>query len=1432
MSENRPDRPRSARISPRRLPTPDSEGRPSPTRRLLDEDYDDSFSEERYIGTSLPSWESQSFDSEERSRSSRPSSRMSLRDRRKQFDTTTPTLIDEEDELEEEEIMSLEQTSLQGFEPSMRRTPGASMYKSAFESDAETSSLRRTPGPSAMQQRPTSTSDQEKERGLGYALTLSTPAAGEEQRGAKPRTWESYAQSETPSPIQDRHSAEIAEQQGVRPPLPREAEERSQDTHGAFNFQPWTKERPGADQGSPGTGTRQGAFSPGLLRLTEDIGNLLQEDEDDDYTLEIPKVFRAEGGEVAKIGGDWTKSFVVDKSHAQNPVPRTSVSSIPRESRSRRKVVAAQSNPFPNAQQPMPRRSGNEVFEFGAPHGDDRASPQLLNFGGAFAPPAKDYSGSFTRPVAYAPVASQTGFFPAQGEQRFFSSQGQQPFQPAGPQQHPAFGAVRGGQTLIHAHSFDSFQSSNTRETPIDAYFQHQHLASPSPTAMGQMISFPAQPSDMHATAQEFVPMSTRSPTPLPQQAQWSQGAVPAPPYETSLEQAGWHHGPSFVFGSGYGYGIQSPSFGDTRSVMTPSPSLPGWQPGDSSFYSGTSQSRVDESQPTHFQTQHVMAPIGIDSTSRKKDSTRRVRRSKKKSQKQDSAVTKKAPPATAMAPAPVPSTVRKKTSDLRPSFDGHGDDVVSASEELIARGKSAEIDETPATRLAFKEFYKHYRSEEQVGVQRAEDFALKALKDGSIPESIHWRVYLELADLARRTNRFADARRLFQKVCQLQPYASQGWVEYSKLEEECGHMNRVSNILHAGLEFCEYNENLLIRALKHHEKIGNLFTARALLARLKHVTIDKVWRTILEGAAFEARAGNVVMARRVLKYIMHHVPWYGPLYVEFYRLERDHGHPQDALEVVENGLSQIPRYGPLWFAALRVCEEIDVADGNFEMPRTLAMLQRANSNVSKEIVWKVYLEASLLFERSAQEQAQALDSPVERYLAPARHYFALTIQTCRLNLRWKVWLAAARMELCAGCTESALKLFHRSHEVAPEKVRSLTFVDFARLNEFIGEIDLARAILCRGRVDYGHDWKVWLESVLLEMRSFNLKRAFELAAKALEVHHGTGRLWAALVQLSQFHGNDENQYAALRDALNAVPKSGEVWCEGARIHLNPFSDVFGLNRARRHLLFASKFTPQYGDSFLEQVRLELLDQWLSPMADYIWDETNSAFDKAKASKNVDCLTKYIADVSLAVSVARKSSAQLKDLSGLEYARIVPRVRKLLEHDAFHQKKVDLSETILACANADPNYGPLWFNCRRVQTDAPRRVIEHAALGIAEDLRLHAHMYLAAMVRRKAVLSTIEREKPKLYDEKMLEIFDSVFMDWEDRVDGLLRSYPSLREIFNPLDPTTGSVLVESTINGSDFVTGLMQFNKHRPIETMSLSDRKRAIFATDALFP
>lgn len=56
-----------------------------------------------------------------------------------------------------------------------------------------------------------------------------------------------------------------------------------------------------------------------------------------------------------------------------------------------------------------------------------------------------------------------------------------------------------------------------------------------------------------------------------------------------------------------------------------------------------------------------------------------------------------------------------------------------------------------------------------------------------------------------------------------------------------------------------------------------------------------------------------------IFKYLIKNVPWYGPIYQEAYRFEEKCEEYERAINIVEKGLKENPRYGPLWFSALRI---------------------------------------------------------------------------------------------------------------------------------------------------------------------------------------------------------------------------------------------------------------------------------------------------------------------------------------------------------------------------------------------------------------------------------------------------------------------------------------------------------------------------------
>jgi la-related protein 1 len=707
-------------------------------------------------------------------------------------------------------------------------------------------------------------------------------------------------------------------------------------------------------------------------------------------------------------------------------------------------------------------------------------------------------------------------------------------------------------------------------------------------------------------------------------------------------------------------------------------------------------------------------------------------------------------------------------------------------------------IMESPAERQAFKEFGRNFRQREAESLTAARDYALASLskdKPGMyLPPATHWRVYLELADLAKRSNDIDASRQYYRRACQIQPNASQCWVEYSKLEEESGNLKRCADILREGLTHCSTNENLLVRALKFYERSGHIDDARQLLARLKDSSIEKSWKTILEGAQMEARAGRYVVAREWLKYLTHHVPWYGPLYKIHSEFERDYGDPAEALAIVEKGLKELPRYGPLYLVAFRLLEKEDLSRKAYDLPKTLGMVSRAD-NISRELLWRVHFEAAQSQERAAVLlMALKPKLSLKKALYSTRRSYSKAIMLSPPNLVWKIWLASGRTEVSCGNTSGARDLFLRAYDCVTEKGRSTVLLECARLEEFCGDLALSRSILCKARNEHGKsDWKVWLSSVNLECRCGLRERAILFAQDALNIHRGTGRLWAALIQLRHEDG-EMSQMKVLKLALKSVPKSGEVWCEGARISLNPFCPTFDLQAASRHLVFAARFTPQYGDSFLEQLRLDMIGKWLVPLAEPFINDMYNTFlktnkmDQEEAYQFITRCTKEAADAM---------KAQLKQ-----------------KPDSIAKDVVDTSELELHCCSANPNYGHLWFQCRNSPIDTAREVIAQAKDAMASDIINYSYVYVAAMVRRAGILMVIHH--PELLAGNDDEAEKPSPDDLDRLIDQRLRLAPSL-----------GTMLSE-TDSASMFVTGLMESNKSW--DSYSLAEKRRILFGSDSL--
>lgn len=500
------------------------------------------------------------------------------------------------------------------------------------------------------------------------------------------------------------------------------------------------------------------------------------------------------------------------------------------------------------------------------------------------------------------------------------------------------------------------------------------------------------------------------------------------------------------------------------------------------------------------------------------------------------------------------------------PSQPTDGEDEDPDPDALALGGGADGGKQAPASRQRIKLLLKRLKLEASAaGHNWLQQLVASFMQNESSGGPDRWMILLELADMAKREDDLDTARHLYRAVVKLKPRKSQVWLEYSKMEEETGQLDHARSVLRHGLQHCPLCEVLMIKMIKTEERLGNIAGAHALLARLKDQPLEKTWRTVLEGAQLEARLGNIEVARSVFRFLMRNVSWCGPIFQEACRFEERCEDFERALHVAEEGLRENPKYGPLWFSALRLYERI-------APDKLRAALQTASETLLRDLRWKVFFEWAQVESRAGN-------------LSEARKAYAHAAEHSPGNLEWKVWWGASRTELVAGNVDNARQLVARALGKVPPKMRPTVILEQARLEEYSGCVDAARAVLEDAKKTAKHEWKVFLERVLLEIRACDHNAALFQAKESLLAHAGTGRLWAVYIQLKRPLGLAEQERGFQR-ALREVPKSGEVWCEGARVYIGQGR----YQEARECLAHAAQFTPQYGDTFIECLRNELAE--------------------------------------------------------------------------------------------------------------------------------------------------------------------------------------------------------------------------------------------------
>lgn len=188
---------------------------------------------------------------------------------------------------------------------------------------------------------------------------------------------------------------------------------------------------------------------------------------------------------------------------------------------------------------------------------------------------------------------------------------------------------------------------------------------------------------------------------------------------------------------------------------------------------------------------------------------------------------------------------------------------------------------------------------------------------------------------------------------------------------------------------------------------------------------------------------------------------------------------------------------------------------------------------------------------------------------------------------------------------------------------------------------------------------------------------------------------------------------------------------------------VFPSRPAHKSLQFAVHLTPQYGDTFLELLRLRVvLDIRRRILEDAVAAGFLSGFSSAQPFEDgADCSGALPASLqnqtkgSSSCDLSSDLRARRQMVASLVAQRVCAAIAEELEKGCFsfiapsttaapvaaqgtdgEPIPINLQQLHVLCAYADPNYGYLWFWCRKGALRSPREVLEKMHEEISNDL--------------------------------------------------------------------------------------------------------------------
>ncbi|ELP87293.1 ubiquitin ligase E3 alpha, putative [Entamoeba invadens IP1] len=483
-------------------------------------------------------------------------------------------------------------------------------------------------------------------------------------------------------------------------------------------------------------------------------------------------------------------------------------------------------------------------------------------------------------------------------------------------------------------------------------------------------------------------------------------------------------------------------------------------------------------------------------------------------------------------------------------------------------------------------------------------------------------------------TDKWVDA------VLRAYPLDKQLTLKIIAFYEERGQFEEIGELLDACLPHCD-DENIITKAITWWEKLGKYNKIRRMLenkvkGKYTFKNISNIWKLMFEGATFESRIGAWYFGIEALKFVSLKKTTgtaTAPLYYEYANLNYKMMNYEEAKLICKIGLKYAPKYIHLLVLLIRSTCRIYDEKTNKSKDLKEALQKEVSGYIteyvgglSNDVQWKAYLEAAMI-------------SFDYEWCEMANNYLQRCLECSTPNTTWKTNVLVARHAFTKNVALSAQFLKNTENQIN-DKQRGIPLMERAHIAEISGKFKEACEV-AENIIEVIDDWKYSIEAIMIYVRCGRVDDAYSLCCKIVKEYPSTGRVWGLYVMLSGEKG-DAVQKKAFELALKNAPKSGEVWCEGARMEIKKGNFYLALV----FLHYAMVFTPQYGDIYVELIRLVIYTKDYSmvktivtkcvngqPNYGFLWtfyrgDDINAIVILKNVLKNLRCSTRRGIEIS------------------------------------------------------------------------------------------------------------------------------------------------------------------------------------------------------------